>query len=135
MKLKEIIIRERLYIFLLAFTILANFSLYSINKVLEEEPLSKIFSKEIPSGEEQIFDEKILDIVSSKPAVHAIFLLLSLFLLSLVLAGIVVDGLFLCKKIEDRNPIIPRKSEKKADWGIAEICRVIIIFFFAEVVV
>ncbi len=135
MRLKEIIIRERLYILLLAFTILANFLLYSVNKILEEEPISKIFDKEIPSEEERILDENILDTVASRPAVHVTFLLLSLFLLALLLAGIIIDGLFLCKKIQNENPVTATKTVKAADWGIGEICKVIIIFFFADVVV
>ncbi|MFH0840327.1 MAG: type II CAAX endopeptidase family protein [Candidatus Omnitrophota bacterium] len=132
MKLKEIMIREKLYLFLLAFIILANFSLHSVSKALEAVPVSKIFDKEMPQEEDAIFNENIIKAVTSKPVIYMAFLMLSMGFLLLFLAGIIIDGLFLCDKIQDREPIAITQAVGKADWGILEICKVIIIFFFAE---
>lgn len=130
MKFKDIVIREKLYFFLLVFVMLANFSLHSVNRVLEAIPASNIFDKETMPEEDAVFDENIIKAVSSNPAAYTAFLALSLVFLLFILAGIVIDGLFLCGKIEG-EPIAATQAVVEVNWGIAEICKVVIIFFFA----
>ncbi len=132
--------KEKLYVLLLAFAILANFSLRAVNETLKEAPpgIALSLSKsdiETPSEEEAVFGENMIKAVSSRPAARAAFLALSLVLLSLIFAGIVIDGLFLCDKIRGKEPIAATRTVGKTGWGVAEIGKVMIIFFFAQAAV
>lgn len=126
--------REKLYIFLLTFIILANLSLSSLNNVFEDSGLAKIFDKEKPADETGTFDHKIMETVTSDSAVYLIFQLLLLLFIFFTIFGLAIDAIYLYGKTADKNPIIATQSINTASWGFLDICKVIIIFLFVETV-
>lgn len=124
--------REKLYVFLLTFVILANFSLLLLNNVFKTAEPTQIFNKEITAASSSIFDQKVMEAISSNQVLHIIFLLIALIFLFFILAGLVIDTLFVSARIMDKEPVTVTRTVSPADWGIWDIGKVIIIFFFAE---
>ncbi len=131
----DFIRRERLYAFLLAFVIFSNFSLSSMGNVFKESGLSKTFEKQASSGESGVFERKAAESISVNPAAYNVFFLLLLTVLFFAAAGTVIDGIFFYKKISAGDPIIMTRHVNAVSWGFWDICKVIIIFFFAKAVV
>jgi len=124
--------REKLYVFLLTFVILANFSLLLLNNVFKAAEPTQIFNKEIAADSGKIFDQKVMEAISSNQTLHAVFLFIALIFLFLILAGLIIDTLFVSTRIMDKEPVAVTRTVSTADWGIWDIGKVIIIFFFAE---
>lgn len=127
--------REKLYVILLIFVISANFSLSLLANVFETAEPPTVFDKEAPSDGNMVFDQKVAGAIASNPGTYAAFRLLSWLFLLFSAAGIIIDAVFLYKSAADRNPIAATQAVGRADWGLFDICKVIIIFFFAESVV
>ncbi len=127
--------REKLYAFLLVFVILANFSLSLLDNIFEAAGPTQIFNKEIAAAGGKIFDQKVIEAISSNQALHAVFLFIALIFLLFILAGLVIDTLFVSARIMDKEIVTVTRTVSPADWGIWDIGKVIIIFFFAESVV
>lgn len=124
--------REKLYAFLLIFVILANFSLLLLNNVFRTPGPERIFNEKITAASGRVFDQKVMEAISSNQALHAVFLFIALIFLFLILAGLVIDTLFVSARIADKEPVTITRAVSPVDWGIWDIGKVIIIFFFAE---
>lgn len=124
--------REKLYVFLLTFVILANFSILLLNNASKAAGPARIFNKEIAAANGMIFDQKVMDAISSNQALRAVFLFIALIFLFFILAGLVIDTLFVSARIMGKEPVAVTRAVSSADWGIWGIGKVVIIFFFAE---
>jgi hypothetical protein len=127
--------REKLYMLLVAFIVLANLSLSSLGSIIETSGPSKIFDKSVPEYKADVFDQKVVEAVISNHTLYFIFQLLLLMLAFFVIFGLAIDALFLYERTPEKNPIIRTRSVDAVRWGFWDICKVIIIFFFAETVV
>lgn len=127
--------REKLYVLLLAFTMLANLSFSSLNNIFDTTGPAKIFDKDMPAEKADLFDQKIIEEATSNPVIYLVFQLLLLVLLFFVIFGLAIDAMFLYEKTAYKDPIIATRPVGAVRWGFWDICKVLIIFFFAETVI
>jgi membrane protease YdiL (CAAX protease family) len=117
--------RERIYIFLLAFIVFFHLFFMFLEGVLGK-------GDDHLAGGGLISNEEILEAASSNPIIYFIFLfLIGLFLLFAV-TGIAFDIVYLYLSHKKRTPVERTQSVKTGLWGFWDICKVAIIFLFAQ---
>ena len=124
--------RERIYIFLLAFIVLFHSSFLFLNRVLEDSGLGKMFEDDYFKGGGIISNEEILEAAYSNPIIYFIILfLIGVFLLFAVM-GVAFDIIYLYLGHKKRTPIEKTQIIAVGLWGFWDICKVAIIFLFAQ---
>ena len=126
--------RERIYIFLLIFVILAHISFSLSTWLLHDSGLDKIFEQEKLREEALIFNEKITEAITSNPFLFFIFSLLIIGIILFAVGGVIIDIMYLYLSRKKENPIRQTQVIGKSRWDFWDICKVAIIFFFAQYV-
>ncbi|MEA3305631.1 MAG: CPBP family intramembrane glutamic endopeptidase, partial [Candidatus Omnitrophota bacterium] len=124
--------REKLYVFLLVFVMLFHASFSLLNRPFEDNGAVKLF-------EERKFEkigfssgEKIEEVFDSRPILYlALVLFIAVFILFFVI-GLVVDIIFLYLNRKNKIVIGRTRLIEPVRWGLWDICKVAIIFLFAQ---
>lgn len=124
--------RERLYIILLIFVILIHLSFLLFDQFLKDIGLDKLFQKSIFEEEEIIPAEKIKEAIQSNPILYLAFTFLFSVFIFFVIAGLICDIVYLYLSQRDRSPISKTQLIEPARWDFWDICKVVIIFLFAQ---
>jgi len=127
--------REKAYVFLLIFVILFNLSLSLSDQFLEDGDLEGLLEREGLEGGEIISEEQISEIFRSNPFIAFIILFLALLFIFFIIAGIIVDIVYLYLKRKDKDPIAKTQVLETGRWNFWDICKVVIIFLFAQRVI
>lgn len=130
-RISDFIRRESLYIFLLIFIILIYLSFSLFNQFLDEVGLGGLF-EEKRLDEEIIPGEKIKDAIASNPALYFFFIFLFIVFIFLMIFGLVIDFVYLYLNQRGSPPLIKTQVTEPAKWNFWDVCKVAIIFLFAQ---
>ena len=124
--------REKLYIFLLIFVILIHASFSFLNQFFEDSGMTKLFEEKKFEKSEPLSSEKIEEILDSHPVLYLVLTLLVLVFILFVIVGLAIDIVFLY--LNRKNKIIIGRTQliESARWDFWDICKVAIIFLFAQ---
>ncbi len=128
----EFIRREKIYFFLLIFVILISMTFSFFGRFLEDSGLGKLFEEERFVGEEILPPEEIQEAIISNPIVYLVFIFFFLVFIFFAIAGLVLDVVYLYLNHRG-EPLIDRTQSLVAvKWNFWDICKVAIIFLFAQ---
>lgn len=124
--------RERLYVFLLIFTIFITLSFSFLNHLLKDVGPDTTLDEKSLAGGEIIPAQKIQDALASNPTLYFIFILLFIAFIFFIIAGLIFDIVYLYLNRKKKSPIVKTQSFGPVKWNFWDICKVIIIFLFAQ---
>ncbi|MBL7070804.1 MAG: CPBP family intramembrane metalloprotease [Candidatus Omnitrophica bacterium] len=131
LKISRFIRREKLYVFLIIFTVLVSVSLISLNQFLVDAGMYKLLARD-ELAEEIISDQKIEGAIASNPGLYIVFLGIFALIVLFCLIGIILDIIYLYLAQTGDSLIERTQDPESAKWDLWDICKVIIVFFFAQ---
>ncbi len=123
--------REKIYIYLLIFVLIFQLSLAMLNMFLQKTGLDTVFEQEYDQGE-LAPEERIEALLETNPIIYFVLLYLFVLFVFFLVLGVIVDIGYILLRHNERNPIVRVRSVENARWGIWDLCKVAIIFLFAQ---
>jgi len=138
-KIRNFILKERMYVLLLIFIIFVSAALALTKDVKHTSPLQdKAKEAEQLSSKVEDFSTKVLNkpmtkeeltkFIQENKRVAAILSLLSFIILFVIAAGLFLDFIVFILKREGGVILFPTLSHKDPKWGIWDVCKVMILF-------
>jgi len=124
-KIRNFIIRERLYVWLLIFVISINIAL-ALTGEEKAAPSFKKFSNKV--FKENLTREDLSRLVRENKKIGAAICFLSFVILFAIAAGLFLDVIVFILKREGAVLVFPTLLHKEPRWGIWDACKVVILF-------
>ncbi len=138
-KIRELIVNNKLYFWLVVFILVINLLVFVDRKVqeagekkeaavrVEEEPAQE---KPAMFGEEdaEARQEKLEKLAKENPVLYMFLALLNLTIIFMLLVGIGLDVYFLVRFVKKRPVDIRIRQQEDPKWGIGDVVRVTLLF-------
>jgi len=134
-RIREILARDRLYVWLLIFIVSINIALF----LSKEDPSANNVQEEVLEEERpvrEILKEKALSrgeiakLLEKNAFLRISSLSLSFFIFFAIIFGLLMDFIILGLKKEGRPLIAPSCSHKEPKWGLRDIVKIVILFLW-----
>lgn len=127
----NIIKRERLYILLIIFVVLVTVLASSTDSGKAKHAAAKAETSALSSKEERLAkDARIEKAMRENANLALTFTLASLLILLVLIVGIIIDAVLLCRRLYGKRYDIQTCKVPTARWSILDVARVVVLFLF-----